>query len=442
MSVTLWIALLLQFATMALLRLGLGKLWLRLPVTLLVLASMVYDGLSQVLLAFPSVRPWDTFRNGIQPGYIDEATLILSAGMLAFTIMYLVTARRGTAGDGAVIAAGALDWRLLALACAPLAVLTYGGRGYNNGNGTLTTGAGAPLASSLAGEFFVILVALAAFGLLLRHGSRWFLPVLVAQSVLLAAAGERTPVIIDAIILIVLLARAGLRPPAGQLAAALALTVAAVLAVTGVRAAQGRDLFYQDSGLGNRVTALGTGLTGGAVPGEPGLAAQAASRLDGTSFTGGILQAEGIGESRLSMAYVPESLLLTVPSAVWPSKLDRQDALNPVLAETYDLGLQRINFLPGLPGLYAGFLAPPWLIAFLAVLGALCGRGERWLLRRSTPARFVLIAGAMDAALCYEKGLPGMLVALRAGLVLAVVVWLAEEIRSRSHARRTPLLEV
>ena len=157
MSVTLWIALLLQFAALALLRLGLGKLWLRRPVTLLVLASVVYDGLSQVLLAFPSVRPWDTYRNGIQPGYIDEATLILSAGMLAFTIMYLVTVRRGTAGDGAVIAAGALDWRLLALACAPLAVLTYEGRGYNNGNGTLTTGAGAPLASSLAGEFFVIL---------------------------------------------------------------------------------------------------------------------------------------------------------------------------------------------------------------------------------------------------------------------------------------------
>jgi hypothetical protein len=356
MSVTLWIALLLQFAALALLRLGLGKLWLRRPVTLLVLASVVYDGLSQVLLAFPSVRPWDTYRNGIQPGYIDEATLILSAGMLTFTIMYLMTARRGTAGDGTVIAAGALDWRLLALACAPLAVLTYEGRGYNNGNGTLTTGAGAPLASSLAGEFFVILVALAAFGLLLRHG---------------------------------------LRPPAGHLAAALALTVAAVLAVTGVRAVQGRDLFYQDSGLGNRVTALGTGLAGGAVP-----------------------------------------------SAVWPSKLDREDALNPVLAETYDLGLQRINFLPGLPGLYAGFLAPPWLIAFLAVLGALCGRGERWLLQRNTPARFVLIAGAMDAALCYEKGLPGMLVALRAGLVLAVVVWLAEEIRSRSHARRTPLFEV
>ena len=47
---------------------------------------------------------------------------------------------------------------------------------------------------------------------------------LVAQSVLLAAAGERTPVIIDAITLIVLLARAGLRPAFGQLAAALALT--------------------------------------------------------------------------------------------------------------------------------------------------------------------------------------------------------------------------
>ena len=137
MTVTLLAALFLEAAAVILLRHRLGRHWLRHPVTLLVLASVVYDGVSQVLLAFPSVGVWDTFRNGIQQGYIwDEAALIMSAGMLAFAILYLMTgpARRDAAPaeDDAAFAAKALDWgRLLALASAPLAVLTYEGRGYN-----------------------------------------------------------------------------------------------------------------------------------------------------------------------------------------------------------------------------------------------------------------------------------------------------------------------
>jgi hypothetical protein len=41
--------------------------------------------------------------------------------------------------------------------------------------------------TSLAADFFVILVVLTAFSFVLRHGPRSFLPALVAQSALLAA---------------------------------------------------------------------------------------------------------------------------------------------------------------------------------------------------------------------------------------------------------------
>jgi hypothetical protein len=427
MSATMWLALLLQVTAVALLRLGLGKLWLGRPVSLLVLASLAYDGVSQVLLAFPSIAAWDIFRLGIDQGYIDEADLIMSAGMLGLTITYLLA--RGAphdappSEDDATFAARVLDWRLLALACAPLAVLTYEGRGYNDGS--LATGAGAGTATSLAAQFFVPLVALAAFALLLRCGTRWFLPVLAAQSILLAAAGERTPVIIDALALIVLLGHCGQRPRRSHLHAAVALTVLALLAITGLRAVQGRSVFYADSGLRTRVAALGAGISAAPAAGTPSLAAQAAQRLDGTAFAGAVLQAEHYGQPRLVPAAVPESLLLVVPSAVWPGKLSSA-ALDPYPREIGDFGLQRANLLPGLAGLYVGFLSAPWLIMFLGALGALCGRGERWLLRCRTPVRLVLLAGAVDAALCYEKGLPGMLVALRAAIVIAVIVRLGE----------------
>lgn len=437
-SVTLLAALLIQASAIGLLRLGLGKGWLRRPVTLLVLASAVYQGLSQILLASTSIRAWDGYRTGLQQDYVDMATLIMSAGMLAFTVAYLLT-KPGrydavASEDDVVVAARGLDWRLLALACAPLAVLTYAGRGYNN---AVPMGASTPLASDLAATFFVITVVLAAAGLLLRHGTRWLLPVLLAQSLLLAAAGERTPVITDAIALILLLARAGRRPSGRQLRAAAGLTVVAILAITGVRAEQGRMLDHKDSGLRARASALGDAIT--TVPGAPGtgpgLVAQAAVRLDGASFAGAILQAESLGYPRLSATYVPGSLLLAVPSAAWPSKLD-DAALNPYQTEVDDFGLQQVNYLPTFPGLYMGFLSPAWLIVFLALAGVLSGWAERLLLRRFTLGRLILLVGTVQFALGYEGGLAAMLLAFRPAVVIAIAVklfWSIPDMR-KAHA--------
>jgi hypothetical protein len=428
MSVTLWLALVLQFCSVAMLRLFLRKTWLRRPGTLLVLASVVYDGASQVLLSFPSVAAWDIFRNGIQPNFIDEASLVLSAGMLAFTVAYLGTCgpRREApaAPEDAALAAKVLDWRILALACVPLAVLTYEGRGY--ANGSLTTGAGAPLVTSFAGEFFTLLIVLAAFAFLLRHGTHWFVPVLITQSLLLAASGERFPVIADAIALVLLLGVSGHRPRRSHMHATAALTVLAVLAITGLRAEHGRSVFYTDSGLGTRVDALSTGLSGQAAPDTPGLLAQFAYRLDGVAFAAGILQAEHAGQRRLPAAGAPESLLLVVPSAAWHSKL-ADGALDPVLAELGGFGLQKVNFLPGFAGIYAGFLSPAWLVVFLALPGALWGWAERWVLAARTPARLALLAGAVTAALMFEAGPPTMLVTLRTAVVLAIIAWLASQ---------------
>lgn len=422
MSVTLWLALLLQLCSVALLRIFLGKTWLRRPGTLLVLASVVYDGLSQVLLSFPSIGAWDIYRNGIQPGFIAEADLLMSAGMLVFTVAYLVTCgpRREApaAPEDAALAAKVLDWRILAAACLPLALLTYEGRGYN---GTI----GATASPSLASAFFVLAASLASVAFLLRHGMRWFLPVLAVQTALLAAAGERTPVIACAIALAIVPARAGMRPRRAHMTAAVALTVVAVFAIAGVRAEQGRSLFTQNTGLQERLAALGGGVASGSQAASPGLAGQMASRLDGVSFAAGILQARAMGSPLLAPSAVPESLLLAVPKALWPGKPDQGNALDPYEASLDDFGMQQINFLPTLPGLYAGFLATPWLLAFMALAGAAWGLAERWVLARGSAARIVMLAGAVQAALCYEAGLAAMLTALRSAAVIAAAAWLA-----------------
>jgi hypothetical protein len=425
-TVTLGLALVMQLVGTLLLRRRLGRPWLRRPVTLLYLFAIVNQGISAVLLSFPSTAAQDPYRLGVAPGYQGDAALLTSAAMLALVIAYLLTQPQWADTGSCEQAVTMPDWRLLAVACAPLAYLTYEGKGYNNGT-SLT--ASTPLATDLAASFFTIMVIVTAFAFLLRHGPAWFLAVLTAQSLALAAAGERTPVIAGAVALGLMLGRAGMRPPARQVQATVALVLLLVLAITGARVIRGRGTYETATGLGTRAQALGAGIT--TVPSLQALTAEGASRMDGEAFTAAILQARAMGTPRMSTAYAPESLAEVVPSFLWPSKLAEGNALNPALTEINGFGLQYINFLPTLPGLYVGFLPWPWLIALMAAIGAVCGWGEKWLLRRYTPARLVLLAGAILAVAEYQAGLPAMVLALRSAAVIAVPVWALERARGR-----------
>ncbi len=305
MTVTLLTALLIQVATIALLRHRLGRYWLRHPATLVVLASAVYQGLSPMLMTFQSIGTWNIYGVGVQQHFTNSATLLISVGMFVFTIAYLMTHPERT--DVVVGLAGirdmkkALDWKWFTGACIPLAILTYEGRGYDDP--VAAAGSATSVGSDLAETFFILLVVVAAFSFLLKHGVRWFIPVLIVQSVVLAAAGERIPVITDAITLILMLLLAGCRPSARQLRGASALTLVAILAITGLRAERGRSLFYEDSGLSARLSALGSGLTeftsaSNARVTGPSLPAQSVIRMDGVDFTGAILQSLSSGQPR------------------------------------------------------------------------------------------------------------------------------------------------
>jgi hypothetical protein len=435
-SLTLWTALSMQAFAVILTRSGLGRNWLRRPFSLLVLAAVTYNGISEVLLAIPSIRVWDIYRQGTEQHYIDDAVLCMSIGLLVMVACYLATGpERAVAvaqSNDVWTAARILNWRLLAVVCVPLAVLTYEGRGYNNSfaPGTSTT------ATSLAATFLIVLVSLGAFGFLLRHGMRWFVLVLAAQSIVLAGAGERLPLVVGAVELLVLLANVGLRPSRRQASVTVALTVVAVLGITGFRASHGRALYYQNSGLSARIAAAGSGLyalanTSDSTHSNPGLIAQAATRFDGNAFAGAVIQGMREGNPTLGAAPVAGSVLIIVPSIIWPSKLSHSADLNPGSAEIRAFHLRRINYLPTFLGLDVGLVGPYWTMVLLAAIGVLCGWGERWLFRSVTPVRLVVLAAAVQASLSYEKGLPGMLVALRTAVVLAAAVWLTGAIQVR-----------
>ena len=186
------------------------------------------------------------------------------------------------------------------------------------------------------------------------------------------------------------------------------------------------------SALGESIISFGGPSASGTA--SPNLVTQAAVRLDGVDWTAAILQSVHFGQPRLPAAWAAQSLLIVVPSSVWSAKLS-QGTLNPSLLETQDFGVQPINLLPTMVGLYAGIFSAPWLVLLLAFLGLLCGRAERWLFRRCTPARVVLIVGAVVAALRFESG-TGMLIALRAAAIIVVAVKVIELARGSSLARQ------
>ena len=100
--------------------------------------------------------------------------------------------------------------------------------------------------------------------------------------------------------------------------------------------------------------------------------------------------------------------------------------MDPAQLQIDDFGLQRINFIPGLVGTYFGMLSFPWLLLLFGFLGFVFGRFERWLLRECTPARVILLAGAIASAQLYQSGLPTIVVLMRAAAVLAVVAKCAQ----------------
>lgn len=445
MSFMLLLALGLQAVAVVLLRHRLGKVWLRHPVTCLVAVAIIYSGVSEILLAIPSIRIWDSYRLGTSQHYIDKAALFMSAGLVLLVVGYLLARPErvslGRSNDGLVGIIRILDWRLCAFGCIPLALLTYKGRGFNSG---LAPGT-ATVSTNLVSEFLVVVVALTAFSFLLRYGMRWFVPVLVVQSVLLAATGERLPVVTGIVVLLSLLARVDRRPTRKQIVMTLALTVVAVLGITGYRAVSGHSLYRQNVSLTTRAKAIGVGLytlthTSDQNGTGAGLIAQIAVRFDGNAFAGDVMQGFSEHNAPLGMAPVPQSTLVVVPSAAWSSKL-AHSALNPALTEFNYFGIQPIKGIWAGPvttmlGLYLGFLGPWKLMWFLTVLGVVAGWAERYLLGQVTVTRLIFLAAAVQAALAYEAGLPTMLVALRTGAALALIGKAIEIAWSRIEKQR------
>ena len=413
MSELVIFGLFIQACALVLLFARLRQGWFRYLGAIFILMAVFYHGVSEIFAAlFPEV---DSYRSLFGPAYADQFILLVSTAILAFTVAYCCAIGRkrqvSPAADPHAVAvtASIFDYRVLLLVTGPLLVLTLGGQGYAS-NGGLNSGTGVGTVLGLTEQFFILGVMLSGLGLIIRFGQRWFLPVLGAQSLLLALVGERRAILVGAVMLVCALARMGLKIRRRQAYACVALLLVIAWAVTAARGAEGR--YASTSGASVRLTFLTTGVSHlfSASTGEE-IVYTLGYRLDGDSYGAMSLEALASGSSPVGLTPLKNDVLLAIPSFLYPQKdqsnvADRSEKLyveeNLPIPELQTSPGVYIDILPTQLGGLTGILGPVDMICAAFILGLAFAALDRWLARRLGPMRMLIFLGFLYSVLDYE----------------------------------------
>jgi hypothetical protein len=423
MSATLIAALVIQLVAVCLLRARLGRHWLGRPFTIFVLMAVVFHGISELLIHTPAARGYaHSPRWSIEQSYIDDAAFMVSAGLLTAVLTYVIFVRPIESGTPEIAtirsALQPLDWRITGLAAVPLLVATVHGRGY--GSWRPDSGAPATVVMQLSNTFLVILVVLTAFSFVLNNGVRWLMPALAAQSLTLAVAGQRLELFVGAATLLVLLYQMEIRLSRRAVLLALSVATIASLGITSARESVGREYFRDDSGLLGRSIAIANGIV--SPPDLSGLWSEVAFRFDANVFAGQIDRSVQSGAAPLGVSSILDSLLISVPSALYADKLQDSRARSLEHQLITELNVVPIDYAPGSIGPYLGTVGRRGLLVLMLLVGLGFALSENWLLRRVTLSRVLILASMLQGVLFFAKGLAGMAVFLRTGLFLVMFI--------------------
>ena len=423
MSATFLLAALIMVGSPLLLRAWYGAQWMIRPFSIFALMAIFYHLVTEVVIRITGATDTSSGRPSVE--WVDQGMLIAATTLAAMTLGYMVLGPRrhypshvDTGGLGRI-----LDWRITGALTLPLLVATVQGQGYSTGMPLEGEGIGI---TGLAMQFFVPLVVLTSFGYLLRHPTRW-LPTVAVQSTVLVLAGQRLEVFIGAAMLTALGARVGITPKARHVLAILVLAGFLALGVTSVRASQGRETFYSNSGVGARVTAIAQGAANPleSISASGNLLGDAAIRLNSNAWTGGIARAFHDGASTLGYRPFVSAFLSMIPSALYPDKLTAlsdQERSIPLWTLS-DLGMPAINYLPGHLTYFLGAVGWVGNLILMAVVGAFMGAFESRVLRSNGYLAVIAYALLVQSALFFEQGLTFYLVGARSFVVLAPLFW-------------------
>lgn len=430
-----------------------GKWFTHIGAVFVVLA-VAYHGVNEILLwAFPGHA---VYRSLVSAQFVGQFVFWIGLAIFLFTAAYLAALRRsspkspsGDKDDERIQTALFFDWRLMILATLPFIVLTLAGHGY--GRGTLTPALAASpqsLTQGLTQQFLLTMIVLVGFGIVGRFGRTWVLPVLLVQSLLAAALGERLEILVAAGLLIYALARVGIRIPRYQLISGAATFLLVALMLTSARAAEGR--FSTTAGGTLRLDHLIGGIRNiTSASTRDLLVYDLGYRLDGNTFGALELQAESRGSPSLGLRPLADDLWLAIPSLLEPHKKSSplEVRSEKVYAENH-LGIRLPEVAPGVAGdilptqlgALMGFWGPWGLLIAAIGLGALFGSIDRWLLSRVSPTRLLIGLGLLSCVLFYERSWDVYPLTFRGIIILLTIGWALQGWRAR-RALRTPVAQ-
>jgi hypothetical protein len=390
-----------------------GRSWFARIGAIFTVIAVIYHGLGEILVSlFPSEDP---YRPLFAPKYLGEFVFLISMAILIFTVSYVwasgdfLKASRVDDVEGLALTRRVLDYRVLLVVTAPLLLATIRGQGYAaNGGFNQATGVGATL--GLTQQFFILSIVLSAFGLALRWGRKWILPILIAQSLLLGLVGERLVVVFGAVMLLFALSRVGLKMRRSAVVTGLILLALFSWVITAARGAEGR--YTNSSGASVRLSFLAVGLTH-LVASSTGdeFANTLGYRLDGNSYGAMCLQALSNGSSPVGLTPLIIDVRLAVPSFLYPQKDHASpDLRSEKLYVEEHLPISELETRSGaymdivstqLGGL-TGILGPAGLLLCSFLLGLVFAFLDRWIAQGTGPVRTLISLGAVYSVLDYE----------------------------------------
>jgi hypothetical protein len=433
MSITLLVGLGIQMLALVILLRYTGSRWLSYAGVLFVAMACVLHGLTEIVqVIFPGRN---FFRQLVAQDDIDSWVLIVSFGILVFSLSYiLVLKRRRRTGDvgAAPWSAGKAnvwvpDWRLAALFALSGYLVAVSGKdpevlGY--------------WATGLTQQFLLFSVVLTSTLFLLKR-QKWLIPIILVQSGALLLIGSRLTVLAGIVMLLSTLARNDFLIHRRQLILVALLIIASVLAISVTRAVLGRQVFLEEASA--RVTAVLSGLQG--VTDQLGTGTDVADdfiyRFDGNAFPAMIAKEVGRGRPTLGLVTLRNDIFLAVPSFMNPNKLESSEATREeklYLALYYQMPLG-IDYLPTILGVFFSYYGVVGFLIICAILGSLYAMADNWLQRSHTVWALLTGIGLTYCTVFMEQGVTIYILTFRGIIFLGVLFALIESsqrIRLRS----------
>jgi len=386
---------------------------------LLMVVTFFFHGLTEIVqVTFPGQN---LYRDMTEQIYLDYFVLLVSIGMLFFTLCYFarrpprISPRRLDVVISSLSTSFLLRWPVLIGIALP-SFLLVALRDQNLAINYWTGG--------LSDQFTTILLVVAFSTLCIRWRGRNFFAMVSGFAILLITAGSRTLIVLGITTAISVLARCGVRLPlrsiaAGGLAVGLCF---AILSTT--RASYGR--FNSGESFGARLDAIATSTReSGDGESKDAMVSDTAYRFDGNSYGAIILQKQMQGFGITGADQLLATVEYMIPSFLFPGKLTLGVEMRNEEAYTdsfYQLSAD-IDYVSDLWSLLLGYVGSIGLLICFALLGAIFAALDSRLITKSSS--YYYLAGVFLALfpLNLEQGISGVIYLARAFAAIAALEW-------------------